>query len=180
MQNQPSVEVRNAVAADLETITAIYAHHVLHGTGSFEVDPPDVAEMQRRVALVHERGLPWLVAERSGVVAGFAYANLYHARAAFRCTLEDSVYIDPEQRGRGIGTLLLARLLQDCEARGARQMLAVIGDSANQGSIALHARHGFAHAGVLRAVGWKFGRWIDVVLMQRELGAGAGSAPAQS
>ena len=170
--------LRPATAADLPAITAIYAHHVEHGTGSFETEAPTQPEMQRRLELVQSRGLPWLVARRDGDVAGFAYANWFRERAAFHWTLEDSVYVHPQRVGGGLGSLLLEELLQVSERIGARQMLAVIGDSANQGSIALHRRHGFSHCGVLPAVGWKFQRWLDVVMMQRALGPGAAEPPS--
>lgn len=169
--------IRAATEADVAAMTHIYRHHVLHGTGTFEIKPPDSTEMQRRLQLVQQRGLPWLVAESNGDVAGFAYANWFREREAFRWTLEDSVYIDEQQRGQGLGSALLQHLLQDCALQGARQLLAVIGDSANEGSIALHLRHGFTHGGVMSAVGWKFGRWLDVVLMQRAIGPGASTPP---
>ncbi|SCC92653.1 Phosphinothricin N-acetyltransferase [Thiomonas sp. X19] len=171
--------IRPATEADVAAITHIYRHHVLHGTGTFEIQPPDTAEMQQRLQRVTQRGLPWLVAERDGEVAGFAYANWFREREAYRWTLEDSVYVDAQQRGQGLGSALLQQLLQACEAQGARQLLAVIGDSANEGSIALHLRHGFTHGGVMPAVGWKFGRWLDVVLMQKALGPGASAPPTR-
>ena len=158
-------------------MTRIYRHHVLHGTGTFEIEPPDFEEMERRLRLVLSRGLPWLVAEREGGVVGYAYANWFREREAYRWTLEDSVYIEEQQRGLGLGSALMQRLLDACETCGTRQLLAVIGDGANQGSIALHLRHGFAHCGVMPAVGWKFGRWLDVVLMQKAIGRGAQAAP---
>nr|WP_288119184.1 GNAT family N-acetyltransferase [Thiomonas sp.] len=173
-----SISTRAATEADLEAMTSIYRHHVLHGTGTFEIEPPDLPEMRRRLRLVRTRGLPWLVVERDGAVAGYAYANWFREREAYRWTLEDSVYIDERQRGLGLGSALMEHLLDACEAAGARQLLAVIGDSANKGSVALHQRYGFAHCGVMPAVGWKFGRWLDVVLMQKALGAGAGAAPS--
>ena len=165
--------LRDATPDDVAAITAIYAHHVRTGTGSFELDPPDQAETARRMQEVRSRGLPWIVAVRGGGVAGYAYAAPFRLRPAYRFTLEDSVYVREGEAGRGIGSLLLAGLVARCEAGGYRQMVAVIGDSANAASIALHARHGFRHAGLLAASGWKFGRWVDTVLMQRELGPGA-------
>ena len=172
--NKPSdrLLIRPSTAADLTAITAIYTEAVLHGTGTFELEPPDLAEMGRRRDDVLAKGLPWLVAERTGQVLGYAYANHFRPRKAYRFCLEDSIYLHPEARGHGVGKLLLAELLGRCEALGARQMLAVIGDSANAGSIGVHAAQGFAHTGVLKASGWKFGRWLDVVLMQRALGFG--------
>ncbi len=170
--------IRPSTPADLPAITAIYADAVLHGTGTFELEPPDPAEMARRRDDVLAKGLPWLVAEDAGQVLGYAYANHFRPRKAYRFCLEDSIYLHPEARGRGVGRLLLTELVGRCEAAGARQMLAVIGDAANAGSIGVHAALGFSHTGVLKAAGWKFGRWLDVVLMQRALGIGA-QAPAQ-
>lgn len=169
--------LRNSLDADLPAITAIYHHAVLHGTGTFELDPPDAAEMGRRRAEVLGRALPWLIAERDGQLLGYAYANYFRPRMAYRFCLEDSIYLAPEAQGAGVGSLLLAELIARCETAGARQMVAVIGDSANQGSIGLHRRLGFRDMGVMQAAGWKFDRWLDVVFMQRELGLGA-SAPA--
>jgi L-amino acid N-acyltransferase YncA len=169
--------IRPSTDADVDALAAIYAWHVEHGTGTFELEvpPPDDIATRRRGVLAN--GLPWLVAERDGRVAGYAYANVFRPRRAYRFCLEDSIYLDPEARGGGLGRLLLAELLAQCEARGARQMLAVIGDAANAASIGVHAALGFRHTGVLEAAGWKFGRWLDVVLMQRSLGRGAASAP---
>lgn len=168
----PALILRPSTPADLPAITAIYAEAVLHGTGTFELDPPDDAEMARRRDDVLSKGLPWLVAERGGQVLGYAYANTFRPRKAYRFCLEDSIYLHPDARGQGLGRLLLTELIGRCEAAGARQMLAVIGDAANAGSIGVHAALGFEHTGVLKASGWKFGRWLDVVLMQRTLGAG--------
>ena len=173
----PALTIRPSTPADLGAITAIYAEAVLNGTGTFELDPPDTAEMTRRRHDVLSNGLPWLVAERDGQVLGYAYANTFRPRKAYRFCLEDSIYLHPDARGQGLGRLLLTELIGRCEAAGARQMLAVIGDAANAGSIGVHAALGFEHTGVLKASGWKFGRWLDVVLMQRALGAGA-SQPA--
>jgi phosphinothricin acetyltransferase len=175
--NPTTLLIRPSTPADLPAITAIYAEAVQHGTGTFELDAPDAAEMARRRDDVLSKGLPWLVAERGGEVLGYAYANSFRPRKAYRFCLEDSIYLHPEARGAGVGRLLLADLLARCEAAGARQMLAVIGDAANAGSIGVHAALGFAHTGVLKAAGWKFGRWLDVVLMQRALGEGS-AAPA--
>ena len=150
---------------------------MLHGTGTFETDAPDVAEMTRRRSEVLGRDLPWLVAERAGEVLGYAYANYFRPRMAYRFCLEDSIYLRADQRGQGIGRLLLAELLARCESLGARQMLAVIGDSANAGSIGVHQTLGFTHTGVIANSGWKFDRWLDVVLMQRQLGSGHHNAP---
>ena len=169
--------IRPSTDADLAAITAIYAHNVLHGTGTFELDPPSQAEMLGRRADVLGKGLPWLVAERGGQVLGYAYANHFRPRPAYRYCLEDSIYLHPEARGQGLGSLLLAELIARCEAAGARQMLAVIGDSQNLGSVGVHRRLGFEHTGLLKSSGWKFGRWLDVVLMQRALGVGDSQTP---
>lgn len=169
--------IRPSAEADLPAITRIYGHAVQHGTGTFELDVPDEAEMARRRADVLGKGLPWLVADRDGAVLGYAYANHFRPRRAYRFCLEDSIYLDEGARGQGVGRLLLAELLAQCEARGARQMLAVIGDSANAGSVGVHRACGFEDAGVLKAAGWKFGRWLDVVLMQRGLGEGDATEP---
>ena len=174
------MQLRPSLPADLPAITAIYAHHVLHGTGTFELEAPDEAEMARRHADVTGKGLPWLVAEDQGTVLGYAYANHFRPRRAYRFCLEDSIYLAPAAQGRGVGRLLLAELMARCEALGARQMLAVIGDAANAGSIGVHRTLGFEHTGVLKASGWKFGRWLDVILMQKALGPGASSDPAGS
>jgi L-amino acid N-acyltransferase YncA len=164
--------VRDARDEDLAGIHAIYRHHVLRGLGSFEEEPPDIAELRRRRAAVLDQALPYLVAEIDGVVAGYCYAATYRLRSAYRFTIEDSVYVDHAFAGRGIGTALLAALIARCEAGPWRQMIAVIGDSGNSASIALHRRLGFRAIGTLDAAGFKFGRWVDVVLMQRALGAG--------
>ena len=176
-----SLLIRPSTTHDLPAITAIYAQAVLHGTGTFELDPPDQPEMARRRDDVLSKGLPWLVAQAQGQVLGYAYANHFRPRRAYRFCLEDSIYLHPEARGQGLGRVLLAELLGRCEAAGARQMLAVIGDAANAGSIGVHAALGFEHTGVLKASGWKFDRWLDVVLMQRALGPGAAlPAPADA
>ena len=170
--------IRSSTPADLASMTRIYGHAVLHGTGTFELDAPDGAEMSRRRDDVLANGLPWLVATRGDAVLGYAYANHFRPRRAYRFCLEDSLYLDPAAQGQGVGRLLLAELIAQCEARGARQMLAVIGDAANVGSVGVHRACGFEHTGVLRAAGWKFGRWLDVVLMQRALGEGHATDPA--
>ncbi len=169
--------IRPSTAADLPAIAAVYAWNVEHGTGTFELEPPDEAEMARRRDDVLSKGLPWLVAERNGRVLGYAYANHFRPRRAYRFCLEDSIYLADDARGQGVGRLLLAELMARCEAAGARQMLAVIGDSANAGSIGVHRTLGFEHTGVLRSAGWKFGRWLDVVLMQKSLGLSDGTEP---
>jgi len=169
--------VRDAVAADVPTITAIYAHHVLHGRASFEEVPPDAAEIARRHGEHVEKGLPYLVATVDGRVGGYAYAGLYRPRSAYRFTCEDSIYVRDDLAGRGIGRRLLGALIDRCTALGFRQMVAVIGDSANAGSIGLHTAMGFRRAGVLEASGFKHGRWVDSVLMQRPLGPGTDEPP---
>ena len=173
----PALLIRPSTQADLPAITAIYADAVLHGTGTFELEPPDAPEMARRRQDVLDKGLPWLVAEADGRVLGYAYANHFRPRRAYRFCLEDSIYLHADARGRGIGTLLLTELLARCEAAGARQMLAVIGDSANAGSIGVHRALGFEQIGLLSAAGWKFERWLDVVMMQKSLGLGQRCAP---
>jgi phosphinothricin acetyltransferase len=172
-------QIRPAAEADFAAIQAIYAHHVANGTASFEEVPPARDEMMRRWAAVRAGGLPYVVAELSGVVVGYAYAHPYHARSAYRFTLEDSIYVAPDRAGHGIGGALLDRVLAETEAAGYRQMIAIIGDSANAASIGLHRSRGFADGGVLRAVGYKFGRWLDSVFMQRPLGPGAANAPVR-
>jgi phosphinothricin acetyltransferase len=170
--------IRPSTPADLAAVTAIYGWNVRHGTGTFEVEPPDEDDMARRRNDVLAKGLPWLVIEHDGVVRGYAYANQFRPRPAYRFCLEDSVYLAADATGCGFGRLLLAELLARCEAAGARQMLAVIGDSANAGSIGVHRALGFAHVGTIAAAGWKFERWLDVVVMQRSLGLGAAAVPA--
>ncbi len=170
--------IRESAAQDIPAITAIYGHAVLHGRGSFELDPPDAAEMARRRDVILAGGYPYLVAERAGIVVGYTYAGVYRPRPAYRFTVENSVYVAPDQQGAGVGRALLPALLSRCEADGYRLMVAVIGDTGNAASIALHARFGFIHAGVLPAVGWKHGVWLDSVFMTRSLGAGATTPPA--
>ena len=172
--------IRPSTAADVPALTAIYTHHVLHGTGTFELEAPIEAEMAHRRDDVLAKGLPWLVAERGGEVLGFAYANHFKPRRAYRFCLEDSVYLAPGAQGQGLGRLLLAELMARCEAAGTRQMLAIIGDSANLGSIGVHRALGFEHVGVMKAAGWKFERWLDVVVMQKSLGPGASAVPVDA
>jgi L-amino acid N-acyltransferase YncA len=176
----PALLIRPSTPADLPAISAIYAWNVLNGTGTFELEAPDAAEMTRRRDDVLDKGLPWLVAQRDGVVLGYAYANHFRPRRAYRFCLEDSVFLASEARGHGLGRLLLAELMARCEAAGARQMLAVIGDSANLASLGVHRTLGFEHVGVMKAVGWKFERWHDVVIMQKSLGTGASIAPLEA
>jgi phosphinothricin acetyltransferase len=169
--------LRPATADDLAQITAIYAHHVLNGLASFETDPPGEAEMRRRFDAILGGGYPYLVAEDESRVVGYAYANHYRTRPAYRYSVEDSIYVAPDAVARGLGKRLLTRLVDECERRGFRQMLAVIGDSANTPSIELHRACGFAQVGLLPSIGFKFGRWVDSVLMQRALGAGDRTLP---
>lgn len=170
--------IRPSEERDLDAITEIYALAVRDGTASFELDPPDHREMARRRKAVAQAGLPWLAAERDGLVVGYAYAGVFRPRPAYRFCVENSVYVDARARGQRIGAWLMAELIARCEACGARQMVAVIGDSANLASIKLHARLGFRDAGRIDHVGWKFGRWLDVVFMQRALGPGAATPGA--
>jgi L-amino acid N-acyltransferase YncA len=164
-----SVIIRSAVASDLAVITLIYSHHVNHGTASFETEPPDEIEMTRRWTEVVRKGLPWLVAADGGEIAGYAYAGPYRSRLAYRHTVEDSIYVRADRLGAGLGCLLMPALITAAEECGMRQMIAVIGDSGNQASIGLHRRFGFHDAGLLKNVGFKFGRWLDTVFMQRSL-----------
>jgi L-amino acid N-acyltransferase YncA len=161
--------VRDATDGDLAAVQAIYGHHVLTGTGTFEESAPPVDEIAARRAAVVEAGLPYLVAEADGAVVGFAYATTYHRRPAYRYTVEDSVYVAAGLGGRGIGKALLTEVVRRCEAGPWQQMLAIVGDSGNTGSIALHRSLGFREVGTLRSVGFKFGGWVDTVLMQRPL-----------
>jgi phosphinothricin acetyltransferase len=172
------VQLRAAAPGDFSAIQAIYRHHVLHGLASFEEVPPDVEEMRRRHADIVARGLPYLVADEAGAILGYGYCAPYRLRSAYRYALEDSVYVKDGLLGRGIGSRLLGELIRICEGLGYRQLIAVIGDSGNAPSIALHARHGFLRVGTLRSAGYKFGRWVDSVLMQRPLGSGDGTPPA--
>ena len=169
--------VRPAAAQDLPAIQSIYAHHVLHGLASFEEVPPPVEEMRRRYEDVLAHGLPYLAAEDNGEVLGYGYCSLYRTRSAYRYTLEDSIYVKEGRQGRGVGKAVLGQLIERCTALNYRQIVAVIGDSANAASIRLHASLGFLRAGVLRSTGYKFGRWVDSVYMQLPLGAGDGTRP---
>jgi phosphinothricin acetyltransferase len=173
-----AVAARDSRDDDMPQVEAIYAYHVRHGLGSFEEMPPPLVELRRRREEVLGKGLPYLVAaDPAGTVLGYAYAGPYRTRSAYRFTIEDSVYVRPDLARRGIGRLLLAALVERCAAAGYRQMIAVIGDSDNAGSIGLHAALGFRRAGTLRSIGFKFGRWVDGVLMQRALGAGDETLP---
>ena len=169
--------IRASRDEDVAAITAIYTHHVLHGTGTFEIDPPTALDMAARRADVLAKGLPYLVAEEAGQVLGFAYCNWFKPRPAYRFSAEDSIYIADAARGQGLGRQLLEALAMQAEAAGVRKLLAVIGDSANAGSIGVHRAAGFTDVGVMRSVGWKFGAWRDIVLMEKPLGAGDTTAP---
>ena len=166
---KPPPTIRPSEDYDIPAITDIYAHHVQHTTSSFELDPPDSTEVARRRQAILRAGLPWLVADLDGAVAGYAYAGPYRPRAAYRFTLEDSIYIHPGHMGKGIGTLLLPRLIELCEATGSRQIIAVIGGCDNAPSVRLHEKFGFRHVGILESVGFKFDRCVDTILMQRPL-----------
>jgi phosphinothricin acetyltransferase len=173
--------IRPCRANDIPAITAIYADAVLNGTASFEIEPPDEAEMARRREALVEGRYPYLVAEIDGAVLGYAYAGPYRPRKAYGATVEDSVYVHPDAKGRGLGAALLRALIRACEEDGRfRQMIAVVGDSASAASLALHVAQGFRHAGVLEAVGYKHGAWRDTVLMQRPLRDGASSPPGET
>lgn len=169
--------IRPSTEHDLPAITRIYGHHVLHGTGTFETTPPTLEEMSARRADVLSKGLPWLVVEEAGQVLGFAYGNWFKPRPAYRFSVEDSIYLAPEAAGKGLGRALLAELLTTLERSGIRKVMAVIGDSANAGSIGVHKALGFEQVGVVQACGWKFGRWLDIVMMQRAIGDGDRTPP---
>ncbi len=171
------MKLRPAELDDVAAIQAIYAHHVLTGRGTFEEVPPGVDEMTQRYEAVRDRGLPWVVAELDGEVVGYAYAGAFRPRAAYRYAVEDSVYVAPGAMGQGVGRALLDLVIGECERLGLRQMVAVIGDSANVSSIALHRACGFEFKAALPGLGFKFGRWVDVVWMQRALGDGDASMP---
>ncbi len=169
--------IRPSRDEDIAAITAIYAHHVLNGTGTFEIDPPSVADMTSRRADVLSKGLPYIVAEEAGQVIGYAYCTWFKPRPAYRFSAEDSIYLAPGVHGKGIGRALLAELAAQAERVGIRKLIAVIGDSSNAGSIGVHRSLGFEHVGILKSCGWKFDQWLDVVLMEKALGQGD-STPA--
>lgn len=171
------MQIRDATASDISRVQEIYAHHVLSGLGTFETTPPELADMLRRYEQITGDGFPYLVADDAGRLLGYAYANHFRTRAAYRNTVEDSIYIAADAMGRGVGTALLNALIDRCASLGLRQMLAVIGDSGNAGSIGVHRRCGFEHTGVMKAVGRKFDQWVDVVIMQRALGPGSTTPP---
>lgn len=171
--------IRPSRDEDLPAITRIYGHHVLHGTGTFETTPPTLEDMTARRADVLGKGLPWLVVEDGGEVLGYAYGNWFKPRPAYRFSVEDSIYLAPEAAGKGLGRALLAELLAALERAGIRKVMAVIGDSANAGSVGVHTALGFVRVGVVRSCGWKFGRWLDIVLMEKTLGLGDSCPPAE-
>ncbi len=172
--------IRPSRDEDLPAITAIYAHHVLHGTGTFETEPPGVTDMAARRADVLAKGLPYLVAEDEGKVAGFAYGNWFKPRPAYRFSVEDSIYLAPDLHRKGLGRALLTELLARCEAVGVRKVMAVIGDSANAGSVGVHLALGFTQVGVVESCGWKHGAWRDIVIMQKTLGHGDTQPPLEA
>jgi L-amino acid N-acyltransferase YncA len=169
--------IRPSTDRDLPAITAIYAHHVLHGTGTFETTPPTEAEMATRRADVLSKGLPWLVAEEGGKILGYAYCQWFKPRPAYRFSAEDSIYLHPDAASKGLGKLLLAELARVAEALGIRKLIAVIGDSSNAGSVGVHRTLGFTPVGVFKSCGWKFGKWLDIVLMEKTLGEGDTTPP---
>ena len=169
--------IRPSRDEDIAAITAIYRHHVLHGTGTFEIDPPTEADMAARRADVLAKGLPYLVVEETGQVLGFAYCNWFKPRPAYRFSAEDSIYMAADAHHKGLGKALLAELCAQAERAGVRKFLAVIGDSANAGSIGVHRSVGFGHVGTVKSCGWKFDRWLDVVMMEKTLGAGDSTSP---
>jgi phosphinothricin acetyltransferase len=175
---QRNMQIRTATAADMQAVQSIYAHHVLTGTGTFDEEPPSVEEMTEKFHTVVSSGCTWLVATDASGVLGYAYFTHFRDRSAYRYCVEDSIYVREDVRGQGVGKALVARLIEDATARGMRQMIAVIGDSDNVGSIGVHASLGFHMVGTLKSVGVKFGRWVDVVSMQRPLGRGDTSIPA--
>ena len=173
------ITIREATVADIPQMQAIYAHHVLSSTATFEEIPPSIDEMSQRLQKVREHGLPWLVAEESGRIVGYAYAGPYRPRPAYRYTIEDSIYLAEGESGKGIGQQLLATLIEHCERGPWRQMIAVIAGTQNQSSISVHRKLGFAHVGTQPDTGYKFGQWIDVVFMQRSLGDGRSTSPEE-
>ncbi len=172
-----AILIRASLDEDIPAMTAIYAHHVLHSTGTFETEPPSLADMTARRADVRSKGLPYLVAEQAGEVVGFAYGNWFKPRPAYRYSVEDSIYLAPGMQGKGLGRALLAELLVHCEAAGIRKVMAIIGDSANAGSIGVHKALGFEEVGQVKSCGWKFGAWRDIVIMQKSIGPGDSTAP---
>lgn len=175
----PPVTIRASRDEDVAAISTIYAHHVLHGTGTFETEPPSPTEMAARRADVLAKNLPYLVAEQAGKVVGYAYCNWFKPRPAYRFSAEDSIYIANEARGQGLDAQLLAALEQAAQVSGVRKLIAVIGDSANAGSVGVHRKQGFSQVGVIKDCGWKFGEWRDIVLMEKVIGAGSTTRPEE-
>lgn len=173
-------KIRPSIGTDIPSITAIYAHHVVHGTGTFETDPPGEQDMAVRRADVLSKGLPYLVIEDETGLLGFAYCNWFKPRPAYRFSAEDSIYLAPSTQGKGLGKLLLIELMAQAERCGVRKLIAVIGDSANQGSVGVHKACGFTQVGLLTNCGWKFDRWLDVVLMDKAIGSGSSTSPNSS
>jgi L-amino acid N-acyltransferase YncA len=171
--------IRPSRDSDLPAITAIYAHHVLHGTGTFETAPPTESEMATRRADVLAKGLPWLVMEDAGRVVGYAYCQWFKPRPAYRFSAEDSIYLHPDAAGKGLGKTLLAELMRQAEGAGIRKLIAVIGDSGNAASIGVHEALGFSRVGTIENCGWKFNRWLDIVIMDRAIGPGASTSPTE-
>jgi len=169
------LSIRSCAEGDIEAIQAIYAHYVETNLATFELEPPTAAQMRERRDGIVRGGYPYLVAERDAEVVGYAYGSAWRARPAYRHTVEDSIYVAPGMRQSGVGSALLRELIRECEQRGFRQMVAVVGNSANTGSLRVHEAQGFARVGTLACVGYKFGEWVDTVLMQRVLGEGAQS-----
>lgn len=169
--------IRNATPDDAHDLHAIYAHYVLHGFGTFEEVPPGTSSFEDKIRTIAKHGLPFLVAQSGGDIVGYAYASPFRPRTGYRYSVEDSVYVRDDQRGRGVGLQLLKALIPRCEATGTRQIIAVIGDSQNHGSIGIHARAGFEHAGTVRGAGYKLGRWVDIVMMQLALNGGTTTIP---
>lgn len=171
--------IRPSRDEDIPAITAIYAHHVCHGTGTFETEAPASNDMAARRADVLSKGLPYLVAEQDGKILGFAYGNWFKPRPAYRYSVEDSIYLAPGLQPKGLGRALLAELLARCEAVGIRKVMAIVGDSANAGSVGLHRALGFTQVGIIEACGWKFGAWRDIVILQKTLGSGSTEPPLE-
>jgi L-amino acid N-acyltransferase YncA len=169
--------IRPSEDRDLAAITAIYSHHVLHGTGTFETTPPTESDMAARRADVLSKGLPYLVAEENGQLLGYAYCQWFKPRPAYRFSAEDSIYMHPDAAGKGLGKALLAKLAEEAQAVGVRKLIAVIGDSSNLGSVGVHRTLGFSHVGSFKSCGWKFGRWLDIVLMEKSIGEGDTTPP---
>jgi len=171
--------IRPSRDEDIPAITVIYAHHVLHGTGTFETEPPAISDMAARRADVLSRGLPYLVAEQDGEIVGFAYGNWFKPRPAYRYSVEDSIYLAPSLHRKSLGRALLAELLARCESVGIRKVMAIVGDSANAGSVGVHQALGFTRVGIIEACGWKLGAWRDIVIMQKTLGPGSTAPPLE-